>query len=231
MSFSDRRFNRRALIGASGDSPAFLPLFSPLLSDRHRFEACPMRKSTFRLKVQNRPPNSGSRGHEGGERILCSQAGAAVRNFEAIRQPRRRDRWRGRLSRSLSDASPSCVRPTPIISRDRTDIYVSLLQIRKFGLPPRGDTVEGIIRSPKENRTLLSRCLRSIRSISRTLKRSATRFLSDNLTAAYPNERLKLEIEDPTRKELSSRVIDLVRADREGHARWWSLRRAPARPC
>jgi transcription termination factor Rho len=32
----------------------------------------------------------------------------------------------------------------------------------------------------------------------------------DNLTPLYPDERLKLEIDDPTRKDLSSRVIDLV---------------------
>jgi transcription termination factor Rho len=29
-------------------------------------------------------------------------------------------------------------------------------------------------------------------------------------TPLYPNERLKLEVEDPTRKDLSSRVIDIV---------------------
>ena len=32
----------------------------------------------------------------------------------------------------------------------------------------------------------------------------------DNLTPLYPDERLKLEVEDPTRKDLSSRVIDIV---------------------
>jgi transcription termination factor Rho len=32
----------------------------------------------------------------------------------------------------------------------------------------------------------------------------------DNLTPVYPNERLKLEVEDPTRKDLSARVIDIV---------------------
>ena len=32
----------------------------------------------------------------------------------------------------------------------------------------------------------------------------------DNLTPLYPNQRLRLEVEDPTRKDLSSRVIDIV---------------------
>src|SRR5690606_4167478 len=32
----------------------------------------------------------------------------------------------------------------------------------------------------------------------------------DNLTPLYPNERLKMEIENPTTKDLSARVIDLV---------------------
>ena len=32
----------------------------------------------------------------------------------------------------------------------------------------------------------------------------------DNLTPLYPDERLKMEIEDPTKKDLSARVIDIV---------------------
>src|SRR3546814_8889600 len=32
----------------------------------------------------------------------------------------------------------------------------------------------------------------------------------DNLTPLYPEERLKIEIEDPTKKDLTTRVIDLV---------------------
>ena len=32
----------------------------------------------------------------------------------------------------------------------------------------------------------------------------------DNLTPLYPDRRLKLEIDDPTRKDLSSRIIDIV---------------------
>jgi transcription termination factor Rho len=32
----------------------------------------------------------------------------------------------------------------------------------------------------------------------------------DNLTPLYPDERLRMEVEDPTRKDLSARVIDIV---------------------
>ena len=32
----------------------------------------------------------------------------------------------------------------------------------------------------------------------------------DNLTPLYPDERLKLEVDDPTRKDMSVRVIDIV---------------------
>ena len=32
----------------------------------------------------------------------------------------------------------------------------------------------------------------------------------DNLTPLYPDERLKMEIEDPTMKNRSGRVIDIV---------------------
>ena len=41
----------------------------------------------------------------------------------------------------------------------------------------------------------------------------------DNLTPLYPDERLQLEIEDPTIKDKTARVIDLVVADRQGPAR------------
>jgi transcription termination factor Rho len=56
------------------------------------------------------------------------------------------------------------------------DIYISPSQIRRFSLRS-GDTVEGHIRSPRMA-SATSRCSRSIPSISRTRRRSATRFTS-----------------------------------------------------
>ena len=56
------------------------------------------------------------------------------------------------------------------------DIYVSPTQIRRFGLRT-GDTVEGLIRSPKEGERYFA-CSRSTRSTSRTRKKSGTRSIS-----------------------------------------------------
>jgi transcription termination factor Rho len=88
------------------------------------------------------------------------------------------------------------------------DIYVSLSQIRKFGLRT-GDTVEGQIRSPKEGERYFA--LLKVNTINfEDPEKSRHKVNFDNLTPLYPNERLKLEIEDPTRKDFSSRVIDIV---------------------
>ncbi len=97
------------------------------------------------------------------------------------------------------------------------DIYVSPSQIRRLGLRT-GDTVEGVIRSPKEGERYfaLLKC-NGINFEDPEKTRHKVHF--DNLTPLYPNERLKLEVEDPTRKDLSSRVIDIVCADRQGTAR------------
>ncbi|MFM9975439.1 MAG: transcription termination factor Rho, partial [Beijerinckiaceae bacterium] len=88
------------------------------------------------------------------------------------------------------------------------DIYISPSQIRKFGLRT-GDTVEGQIRSPKEGERYFALMKVSTINFEDPDKvRHKVHF--DNLTPLYPNKRLKLEIEDPTRKDLSSRVIDIV---------------------
>ena len=88
------------------------------------------------------------------------------------------------------------------------DIYVSPSQIRKFGLRT-GDTVEGMIRSPKEGERYFA--LLKVNSINfEDPEKVRHKVPFDNLTPLYPDERLKLEIEDPTKKDLSSRVIDLV---------------------
>ena len=88
------------------------------------------------------------------------------------------------------------------------DIYISPSQIRRLGLRT-GDTVEGVIRSPKEGERYfaLLKC-NAINFEDPEKTRHKVHF--DNLTPLYPNRRLKLEIEDPTRKDLSSRVIDIV---------------------
>jgi len=88
------------------------------------------------------------------------------------------------------------------------DIYVSPSQIRRFGLRT-GDTVEGHIRSPKEGERYFA--LLKVNTINFEDPEKARHKINfDNLTPLYPDERLKMEFEDPTKKDLSARVIDIV---------------------
>jgi transcription termination factor Rho len=88
------------------------------------------------------------------------------------------------------------------------DIYVSPAQIRRFALRT-GDTVEGMIRSPKDGERYFA--LLKVNKINFEEPEKARHKVNfDNLTPLYPNERLKMEIEDPTKKDLSSRILDVV---------------------
>ena len=88
------------------------------------------------------------------------------------------------------------------------DIYVSPSQIRRFGLKT-GDTVEGPIRAPKDGERYFA--LLKVNTINfEEPEKSRHKVNFDNLTPLYPDERLKLEHEDPTHKDPSSRVIDLI---------------------
>ncbi|SET38745.1 transcription termination factor Rho [Oceanicella actignis] len=88
------------------------------------------------------------------------------------------------------------------------DIYVSPNQIRKFALRT-GDTVEGLIRAPKEGERYFALVkLNTLNFEDPEKARHKVHF--DNLTPLYPNERLKMEIEDEQTKDKSARVIDLV---------------------
>ncbi|MEM9371087.1 MAG: transcription termination factor Rho [Pseudomonadota bacterium] len=88
------------------------------------------------------------------------------------------------------------------------DIYVSPNQIRKFALKT-GDTVEGPIRAPKDGERYFA--LLKVNAINfDDPERVKHKVHFDNLTPLYPDQRLKMEIEDPTIKDKSARVIDLV---------------------
>jgi transcription termination factor Rho len=88
------------------------------------------------------------------------------------------------------------------------DIYVSPSQVRRFALRT-GDTVEGQIRAPKDGERYFA--LLKLNSINfEEPDRIRHRINFDNLTPLYPDEKLKLEIGDPTRKDLTTRVIDLI---------------------
>ena len=88
------------------------------------------------------------------------------------------------------------------------DIYVSPSQIRRFALRT-GDTVEGHIRSPKEGERYFA--LLKVSKINfEDPEATKHKVHFDNLTPLYPTSWLKMEIEDPTIKDLSARVIDIV---------------------
>ncbi|MBL8574856.1 MAG: transcription termination factor Rho [Hyphomicrobiaceae bacterium] len=88
------------------------------------------------------------------------------------------------------------------------DIYVSPSQIRRFGLRT-GDTVEGHIRSPKEGERYFA--LLKLNTINFEEPEKARHKINfDNLTPLYPDQRLKMEQAEPTSKDLSSRIIDIV---------------------
>ncbi len=88
------------------------------------------------------------------------------------------------------------------------DIYVSPSQVRRFGLRT-GDTVEGQIRAPKDGERYFA--LLKVSQINfDPPENSRHRINFDNLTPLYPDEKVKLEVEDPTIKDLTPRVIDLT---------------------
>ncbi len=88
------------------------------------------------------------------------------------------------------------------------DIYVSPSQIRKFGLKT-GDTVDGQIRAPKDGERYFA--LVKVNSINfEDPERVRHKVHFDNLTPLYPNKRLTMEMPDPTIKDRSGRIIDVV---------------------
>ena len=88
------------------------------------------------------------------------------------------------------------------------DIYVSPEILRQFSLRT-GDTIEGDIAAPKENEKYF--CLTKVTRINFDDPEKAKHKVHfDNLTPLYPDERFKMEVEDPTIKDRSARIIDLV---------------------
>ncbi len=88
------------------------------------------------------------------------------------------------------------------------DIYVSPSQIRRFGLRT-GDTVEGPIRSPKDGERYFA--LLKVSSINfEDPDAGKHKVHFDNLTPLYPTRRFIMELDDPTVKDKTGRVIDIV---------------------
>ncbi|HEY2886002.1 MAG TPA: transcription termination factor Rho [Rhizomicrobium sp.] len=88
------------------------------------------------------------------------------------------------------------------------DIYVSPSQIRRFGLRT-GDTVEGPIRAPKDGERYFA--LLKVSSINfEDPEKIKHKVHFDNLTPLYPTRWLNMELGDPTIKDKTGRVIDIV---------------------
>jgi transcription termination factor Rho len=94
------------------------------------------------------------------------------------------------------------------------DIYVSPSQIRRFGLRT-GDTVDGPIRSPKDGERYFA--LLKVSTINfEDPEKIKHKVHFDNLTPLYPTEWLNLEIDDPTVKDKTGRVINIVAPQGKG---------------
>lgn len=88
------------------------------------------------------------------------------------------------------------------------DIYVSPAQIRKLGLRT-GDTVEGEIRSPRSGERYFA-LVKTMAINFEEPEKARHKVLFDNLTPLYPDQQMKMETQDPTIKDRSGRVIDIV---------------------
>ncbi len=88
------------------------------------------------------------------------------------------------------------------------DIYVSPALIRQMGLRT-GDTVDGEIRAPRAGERYFA--LTTITGINfEAPEKAGHKIHFDNLTPLYPEEQMKMETQDPTIKDRSGRVIDVV---------------------
>ena len=88
------------------------------------------------------------------------------------------------------------------------DIYVSPEMIRQFSLRT-GDTIEGIIKAPEDTERYFG--MTKVEKINfENPDRARHKVAFENLTPLYPDERLNMELADPSTKDRSARIIDLV---------------------
>lgn len=88
------------------------------------------------------------------------------------------------------------------------DIYVPTQLIRKLNLRT-GDTLEGEIRAPRENERYFA--LTKLNKVNfEEADNLRHRINFDNLTPLYPNKKITLEYEDPTKKKFTQRIIEIV---------------------
>ncbi|MEO5612141.1 MAG: transcription termination factor Rho [Sphingomicrobium sp.] len=94
------------------------------------------------------------------------------------------------------------------------DIYVAPNLVRRFGLRT-GDTLEGEIRGPKDGERYFA--LTRVTQINFDDPEAVRHRVNfDNLTPLYPDSKLTLDSADPTVKDKSARVIDIVAPQGKG---------------
>ncbi len=85
------------------------------------------------------------------------------------------------------------------------DVYVSMSQIRRFGLR-RGDEVSGVIRPPKDSEKYFALLrIENVNGLDPEAARRRPPF--DKLTALFPDQRLRLEHDA---KSYTERILDLI---------------------
>ncbi len=88
------------------------------------------------------------------------------------------------------------------------DIYISPEMLRLWSLRT-GDTIEGLIKAPDDTERYFA--MTEVTKINFEAPEKARHKVAfENLTPLYPDERMTMEVEDPTVKDRSARIIDLV---------------------
>ncbi len=88
------------------------------------------------------------------------------------------------------------------------DIYVSPNQVKRFSLRT-GDTVQGQIRAPKDGERYFA-LLKVDKVNFGDPEQVRHRINFDNLTPLYPDRKFKMELDDPSYKDKTGRVIDII---------------------
>ena len=158
------------------------------------------------------------RGARGRERLDHAQAGPDVRDPEAA--------GRAKTSRSSATASLEMLQDGFGFLRSPDANYLAgprrhlRLARRRSAASACAPATRSKARSAARRKaSAISRCSRSTRSISRTRRTTRHKVHFDNLTPLYPDERLKLEIDDPTQQGHDRPGDRHRRADRQGPAR------------
>jgi len=88
------------------------------------------------------------------------------------------------------------------------DIYVSPNQVKRFSLRT-GDTVQGQIRGPKDGERYFA--LLKVDKVNFGDPDAVRHRINfDNLTPLYPDRKFKMELDDPSAKDKTGRVIDII---------------------